>query len=175
MRPGTSHKLGACPQPPSSRQALLVFAPCPARGVGSANGRWGIGRWRLGTGQSGQRGPASRGRQHSVPPEPRGLAWGSEGGSLGSRAVRGFLCGPARGVLPPRPGTLAPVGEEGVTLGGAPGQPWRVVPAAPQGGGRSPSPGGGPLCPLPPGWARTPPELGRRRPPLPGDPCVPRT
>lgn len=108
-----------------------------------------------------------------LPPEPLGLACRSEGGFLGSRAVRAFLCGPARGALLPPPGTLALVGEEGVTLGGATGQPWRVVPAAPQGGGQSPSPGDGPLCPHTQGWARTRPGLGRRRHRLPGDPCVP--
>ena len=42
-------------------QALLALASCPARGVDSGNRR-------VGTGQSRQRGPASRGRQDSFPP-----------------------------------------------------------------------------------------------------------
>lgn len=146
MRPGTPHAGGLSPasQP---RQALLVFAPCPARGVAQQRpvGHREVGWHRA---ERAERTSQQRALKHSVPPEPRGRAWGSRAGP-GLPSWERVSQRPARGVLPPRPGTLAPVGEEGVTLGGAPGQPWRVVPAAPQGGGRSLVPRRRPLCPLP--------------------------
>ena len=71
--PGTSHT-GACPQPPSSCQALLLFASCRPGVWAQQTAGWGTGRWHLGTGQSGQRGPASRGLRTASPPEPLGLA-----------------------------------------------------------------------------------------------------